>query len=105
MDSSISFLYNLLKNITFNNINDNIDKHQFIIDVNQLESPHTKIIFQLMIYDNYINDRIDLENITEKSIFNFVSNDGSKGVKFNIENIPVYLLKIIQLYIDISKSK
>jgi len=103
MDSSISFLYNLLKNISSNY--DNFDKQQFVIDVNQLELPHTKIIFQLMVYDNYINDRIDLENITEKSIFNFITNDGSKGVKFNLENIPIYLQKIIQLYIDIIKSK
>ena len=104
MDSSISLIYNTLKKIVETE-NKEYDKQQFLIDINQLESPHTKIIFQLMIYDNYINERIDLENITEKSVFNFINNVGSKGIKFNISNIPNYVLNMIQLYIDIIKSK
>lgn len=104
MDSSISIIYNTLKQIVENE-NSEFDKQQFLIDINQLESPHTKIVFQIMIYDNFINERMDLENITEKSIFNFTNNEGSKGIKFNITNIPIYVLKIIQLYMDIIKSK
>lgn len=105
INSNISILYDILKKISDKNNQQNIDIQKFIIEVNQLEIPHTSIIFQLMIYDNYINNNIDFENITSKCIYDFVNNEGSKGVKINIENIPKYMQSIIFLYIEIIKSK
>lgn len=104
MDSSVSILYDLLKNISTQS-GDDTEIQKFIIDINQLESPHTSIVFQLMIYDNYVNNNFDFENITSKCVYDFVNNEGSKGIKINVENIPKYMMKMIQLYIDITKSK
>ena len=105
ISSNISVLYDILKKISEKNNKQNIDLQKFIIEVNQLETPHTSILFQLMIYDNYINNRIDFENITSKCIYDFINNEGSKGVKLNIDNIPKYMQLMIELYIEIIKSK
>jgi len=103
-NQSVKILYETLNKIASSE-NDNIEIKKFIIDINQLDSEYASVIFQLIIYDCYIKDKINIENIQSKDLYDFVQNDGSKGVKFNIDNIPLQLIKMINIFISIIKSK
>jgi len=104
MDNSlIKILYDTLSKIAESD-NSNIEIKKFIIDINQLDHSYSSVIFQLIIYDSFIKGNLNIENIQSKDIYDFTQNEGSKGVKFNVDNLPINLVKIINIFLSIVKS-
>lgn len=102
-NTSIKILYETLNKISEND-KSNIEIKKVIIDVNQLDYEYSSIIFQIILYDSYIKGNMKIENIQSKDIYDFIQNEGSKGVKFNIDILPINLIKMINIFISIIKS-
>lgn len=102
-NSSIKILYDTLSKIAETD-NSNIEIKKFIIDINQLDHIYSSVIFQLILYDSYFKGNLNIENIQSKDIYDFTQNEGSKGVKFNVDNLPINLVRIIHIFISIVKT-